>query len=81
MAQDIGTLLEIMEAITINSIEQRDLLLQLVHSYMQSDRQKGDTLKNLETKLKEQEEEIKKHRPNLEWLQNYFRKSAETTPT
>jgi mevalonate kinase len=79
MAQDIGTLLEIMEAITFNSIEQREFLVQLVHTYMQSDKQKEETIKMLMAKAKEREEEMKKYKPSLEWLEDYFRKAGETT--
>jgi hypothetical protein len=82
MYQDMGVLMDVIEANALNTVDLKDILLQLVDASRQSDKRKEETQARLETKVRQQENEInefKKHMPYLEWLANYFKKSGETS--
>lgn len=69
MYNDMGTLIDLIESITLNNVEQRDLLLQLIDVYQKSDKLKDERITQLHTHIQQQEKEIaefKKHEPHLE---------------
>lgn len=70
-----------MEAITLNSIEQHELLLKLADAYLTSDSQSKIETQQLKDKVASQEKEIKEltqHKDILQWMKDHFGKSTGT---
>ena len=68
---DYNFLIDVMEAITLNSIEQRELLLKLADTYLTSDNQLKIETQQLKDKVASQEKEIKElaqHKDILQWM-------------
>jgi hypothetical protein len=79
---DMNCLMDIIEAITLNALDERDSLLNLTNIYLSTEKERKPQLTELSNKVRQQENEIKefqKHKAPLEWLDDYFKHSSETS--
>jgi hypothetical protein len=73
---------DILEAISLNSVRDHELLSKLVDAYTTSDSETQTELEGIKNKVKKDRDEIKglaKHKDNLEWINKYLKQRSETT--
>lgn len=81
---DILHLVNLLDALTTNTIQERERMDSIIESLVKSQEMKDDTIKKLQEEVQARNKELaefkEKHGTQLGWIDNWFKRESRTSP-
>lgn len=81
---DILHLVNLLDALTTNTIQERERMDSIIESLVKSQEMKDDTIKKLQEEVQARNKELaefkEKHGKQLGWIDNWFKRESRTSP-